>query len=143
MAPLHIQPELITRSQHGDAKAFDQLVGIAFQHVYNTAYRIVNNADDASDATQEAFIRAFKSVRSYRHDASFSTWLYRIVVNVCLDIIRRKRRDPASASDLHSDTDLPAPAEPLEQSAMPEQTAETRGAPNSARSFRHPRTDLR
>lgn len=126
MAPLLVHPELITRSQRGDAKAFDQLVSLTFQNVYNIAYRMVNNADDASDATQEAFIRAFKSIKSYRRDASFSTWLYRIVVNVCLDIIRRKRRDPASASDLGSDTDLPTGTSPLAQPPMPEQVAETR-----------------
>ncbi len=126
MAPLHVQPELITRSQRGDAQAFDRLVSLTFQNVYNTAYRMVNNANDASDATQEAFIRAFKSIKSYRRDASFSTWLYRIVVNVCLDIIRRKRRDPASASDLESDTDLPTGIGSPDRPPMPEQMAETR-----------------
>jgi RNA polymerase sigma-70 factor (ECF subfamily) len=87
VATLRIEPRLIARAQRGDAAAFDQVVSAAFQTVYNTAYRIVGNADDACDATQETFVRAFRAIRSFRSEASFSTWLYRITINVCLDLL--------------------------------------------------------
>jgi len=57
---------------------------------------MLNNEDDACDATQEAFVRAFNSIRSFRQEASFSTWLYRIAMNVCLDRLRRRGRESAT-----------------------------------------------
>ena len=125
MATLHIEPELIARSQRGDAQAFDEVVGAAFESVYNTAYRMVGDPDDASDATQEAFVRAFKSLKSFRRDASFSTWLYRITTNVCLDLIRRSRRHASSVKSIESaDDDAPAPELP-DDTWMPHEVTET------------------
>ncbi len=74
-------------------KAFDALVDDCYPLIYNSAYRMLNNEDDACDATQEAFVRAFSAIHRFRQDASFSTWIYRIAMNVCLDRLRRRGRE--------------------------------------------------
>ncbi|MBM3498713.1 MAG: sigma-70 family RNA polymerase sigma factor [Armatimonadetes bacterium] len=61
---------------------------------YATAYRLIGDADAACDATQEAYVRAYSSLHTFRGNSSFSTWLYRIVVNVSLDVLRRRTRAP-------------------------------------------------
>lgn len=85
---------LIERSRRGDQAAFDTLVRRYERQVYNTAYRLTNSYDDASDIAQEAFVRAWNNLKSFRGDASFSTWLYRIVTNVFLDERKRRRSRP-------------------------------------------------
>jgi len=69
------------------------------QKVYNLALRLSRNPEDASDLAQEAFLRAFVSLRDFRGDCAFSTWLYRITFNVCRDEARRRRRHPAVSLD--------------------------------------------
>ena len=89
----------IERSRGGDLKAFDQLVRRYERSVYNTAYRLSNSHDDASDIAQEAFVRAWNNLKSFRGDSAFSTWLYRIVTNVFLDDRKRKRARPHISLD--------------------------------------------
>jgi len=81
---------IIRRCQEGDTSSFDLLVKQYYALVYNSAYRIMGNREQAADATQQAFIRAFRSLKSFRGEATFSTWLYRIVTNVCLDQMRQQ-----------------------------------------------------
>ncbi len=76
---------LIQRCKDGDVGAFDELVRHFEKRVFNCAYRIAGNYNDASDISQEAFIRAFNSIQTFRGDANFTTWIYRIVTNVYLD----------------------------------------------------------
>lgn len=76
---------LIQRCKDGEINAFDELVKRYEKRVYSFAYRIAGNPDDASDVAQEAFIRVFHSVGTFRGDANFTTWIYRIVTNVYLD----------------------------------------------------------
>jgi RNA polymerase sigma-70 factor (ECF subfamily) len=86
------QPEeklLIERCKRGDIAAFDLLIRQYEKRVYNFAYRLSNNQDDAEDVAQEAFIRVFNAVGTFRGEANFSTWLFKIVTNVYLD--ERKR----------------------------------------------------
>ncbi|MDO8682953.1 MAG: sigma-70 family RNA polymerase sigma factor [Armatimonadota bacterium] len=87
--------ELVLRAQKGDLKAFDELVLRHNQRVYILARRILGNHEDALDVHQEAFLRAWKSIRKFRGDSEFSTWLYRITVNSCLSRkrIREQSRD--------------------------------------------------
>jgi RNA polymerase sigma-70 factor (ECF subfamily) len=85
---------LIEQSRQGDQGAFDTLVRRYEKQLYNTAYRLTGSYDDASDLAQEAFVRAWNNLRSFRGDASFSTWLYRIVTNVFLDERKRRRARP-------------------------------------------------
>lgn len=94
MAASDEERRLIEQSRQGDQGAFDTLVRRYEKQLYNTAYRLTGSYDDASDLAQEAFLRAWNNLRSFRGDASFSTWLYRIVTNVFLDERKRRRARP-------------------------------------------------
>lgn len=83
---------LAREAANGDRKAFDQLVLKYEKKIFNLAYRICGNYDDASELAQEAFIKAFKSIGSFRADSEFGTWLYRITLNVCYDFIRKNKK---------------------------------------------------
>ena len=82
---------LLERSKAGDVAAFEILIEAYQKKIFNLAYRIVGNYDDAGDQAQEALIRIFKSIANFKEQSSFSTWVYRITTNVCLDEIRRKK----------------------------------------------------
>ncbi len=87
---------LIEAAARGELPAFNQLI-LAYQGLaYNLAYRILGNGDAAADATQEAFIKAYRSLGQYR-GGSFKAWLLRIVTNVCYDQLRSLQRRPASS----------------------------------------------
>lgn len=87
--------ELIQYAQKGDLDAFNRLV-LAYQDmVYNQAYRVIGEPDAAEDATQEAFISAYRKIHTYR-GGSFKAWLLRIVTNACYDELRRRKRRPTT-----------------------------------------------
>lgn len=86
------EDQLVKRSLHGDIQAFEQLVLEYQSKIYSLAYRYMGNEEDAYDMAQECFIKAYRSLRSFKGDSSFGTWLYRIASNVCLDELRRKKR---------------------------------------------------
>ena len=96
---------LIAAAGKGDARAFNQLV-IRYQGIaYNLAYRILGDEDAASDATQDAFVSAFKAMPRFR-GGSFKAWVLRIVTNACYDQLRARRRRPTSSlDDLEGDAD--------------------------------------
>jgi RNA polymerase sigma-70 factor (ECF subfamily) len=77
------------RAQQGDAQAFSRLVELHSKPVYNLCYRMLGNAEDAEDASQEAFIRAFRAIRRYDPSRKFLTWLLSIAANYCIDQHRR------------------------------------------------------
>ena len=83
---------VIQRVQRGDVNAFESLVTAYEKNVYNLALRMTGSPEDAEDMAQEAFIKAYNSLPSFRGDSKFSVWLYRIVSNVCLDFLRKKNR---------------------------------------------------
>ncbi|MCX7599544.1 MAG: sigma-70 family RNA polymerase sigma factor [Armatimonadetes bacterium] len=83
---------LIERFQAGDRRAFDALVRSHYRRAYNLAFRILGDPEKATDATQDAFVRVYKGLPNYRYSSAFTTWLYRIVVNVSLDLARRSGR---------------------------------------------------
>lgn len=88
----------------GDINAYELLVKEYEKNVYNLALRMVGNSEDAADMSQEAFIKAYNSLTSFRGDSKFSVWLYRIVSNVCLDYLRsRGRRQTVSLSAENDD----------------------------------------
>lgn len=76
---------LIQRCKQGELEAFNELVARYEKLVFHVAYRLSGNYDDANDVAQEAFIRVFNSIGTFRGDANFTTWLYRIITNVYLD----------------------------------------------------------
>lgn len=90
-----VDENLVQRCQEGDLDAFDQIVEEYSQKVYNLTYRMIGNPADASDLSQEVFVRVYRSLNNFRGESSFSTWLYRIATNVCLDEIRRRNRKSA------------------------------------------------
>ncbi|MGF1451944.1 MAG: sigma-70 family RNA polymerase sigma factor [Opitutales bacterium] len=81
----------VERVQAGDVAAFDQLVRRYRERLYSVMYNMVGNREDAADLTQDAFIRAFRSIRRFRRNASFYTWLYRIALNRATSHLRRHR----------------------------------------------------
>jgi RNA polymerase sigma-70 factor (ECF subfamily) len=86
--------ELVARSIGGDLESFNQLVLRWERPVYALAYRVIGREDDARDVCQETFLRAFRALRGFKGQAKFSSWLYRITLNLCRDWIRRQRRAP-------------------------------------------------
>ena len=85
---------LIDKSRRGDMAAFDKLVKGYERTIYNTAYRLSGSYDDASDIAQEAFVRAWNNLKSFRGESAFSTWMHRIVTNVFLDDRKKETRPP-------------------------------------------------
>ena len=89
----------VSRVLAGDLSAFEELVAAYEKQVYNLALRMTDNAQDAEDMAQEAFLKAYRCLPQFRGESKFSVWLYRIVSNVCLDFLRgQKRRSAASLS---------------------------------------------
>ena len=84
--------ELVSRYRQGDQQAFELLVKRYQRKVYSLAFGIVHNADDAMDVSQEAFVKVHRYIDKFQGSASFYTWLYRIVVNLCIDHLRRAGR---------------------------------------------------
>lgn len=85
---------VIRRVCAGDTDAFEALVTAYQKQVYNLALRTVGNEEDAADMTQEAFLRAYRSLGSFRGDSKFSVWLYRLTTNICIDFLRSRGRRP-------------------------------------------------
>ena len=83
---------LIRRAQSGDENAFEKLLLEQQKSVYNLCLRMVKNPDDALDLSQEAFNRAWRALEQYQLDAAFSTWLFRLTSNVCIDFLRKQKR---------------------------------------------------
>jgi len=98
MADYDIQ-DSIKRVKAGDFSAFSRIVSDYRQMVFTIIFRIVNNREDAEDITQEVFIKVFKSMDSFKEEAEFSTWLYRIAYNTTLSEIRKRRIVFASLDD--------------------------------------------
>ncbi|HEY5055433.1 MAG TPA: sigma-70 family RNA polymerase sigma factor [Acidobacteriaceae bacterium] len=98
--------ELIREAQRGERTAFDALVRRYDQAVLRLALHMLGNEQDAQDVHQEAFLKAYRHLGNFRFECSFYTWLYRIVTNLCLDQLRRRksrREDPATIVDAHGD----------------------------------------
>jgi RNA polymerase sigma-70 factor (ECF subfamily) len=98
--------ELIREAQRGERSAFDSLVRRYDQSVLRLALHMLSNEQDAQDVHQEAFLKAYRHLGNFRFECSFYTWLYRIVTNLCLDQLRRRksrREDPATVLDASGD----------------------------------------
>lgn len=104
----------------GDANAFETLVLEYEKNVYNIALRMTGNSEDAADMTQEAFIKAYNSLQSFRGDSKFSVWLYRIVSNVCLDFLRSRNRRPTVSLSVEDDDGEDAQLDVADESQSPE-----------------------
>ncbi len=87
-----VSRELIDACRRGDRQAFEELVERTHRQVYTLAYRLVGDRQEAEDVAQEAYLRAYRSLRGFRGDARFETWMYRIVSNVAMTHLRRRKR---------------------------------------------------
>ncbi len=92
--------ELVKRAQRGNTPAFEELVKRYEQKVYNIAYRMLGNEEDAKDALQDTFLRVFRFIKKFKAESSFYTWLYRITTNVCLTRLKRKTKKEKYTSSL-------------------------------------------
>lgn len=103
--------ELIRRSQAGDPAAFEQLIFRYDRNVLAIAARFTQNADDAKDIYQESLIRVYKGLGGFEHKSEFTTWLYRIVTNVCLTFREKKRKQNTVSlqeDEEEAGTDIPS-----------------------------------
>src|SRR5437667_8695572 len=107
--------ELVARSIRGDADSFNELILRWERPIYALAYRVIGREQDARDVCQETFLRAFRALKGFRGQAKFSSWLYRIALNLCRDWVRRERRTPVVQAPEGVDLmDLAAAREPSE-----------------------------
>jgi RNA polymerase sigma-70 factor (ECF subfamily) len=83
---------LVARAKAGDAEAFDELMALTQRRVVSVAWRMLGNEADARDAAQETFLRVYRNLDRFKPEQSFEAWLYRITVNVCYDVGRKRRR---------------------------------------------------
>jgi RNA polymerase sigma-70 factor (ECF subfamily) len=95
--------ELVDRARGGDADSFNQLIARWERPIFALAYRVIGREEDARDVCQDAFLRAYRGLAGFKGEAKFSSWLYRITLNLCRDWIRKQRRAPVS--QMPEDTD--------------------------------------
>ncbi|MCI2058511.1 MAG: sigma-70 family RNA polymerase sigma factor [Oscillibacter sp.] len=123
------EQEWVAAARRGDPDAFESLVLLYEKRVYSLALRLCSNADDAQEAAQEAFFSAWRGLPDFRGGSSFSTWLYRLTSNACIDLLRRERRHRSAAgpslNDEELNLELPDPAPAPEERA---ESAELRAA---------------
>jgi len=96
-----LEPDLVKRARKGDLDAYDELVKRYQERIYATVYHMTSNHEDANDIAQEAFIKAFQALKSFRGGSSFYTWLYRIAVNKTINFLKQRRnKNHFSLNDL-------------------------------------------
>src|SRR5271154_7621015 len=99
-APEH-ESELVVRARKGDLQAYDELIKRYQERIYATIYHMTSNHEDANDLAQEAFIKAFQALKSFKGGSSFYTWVYRIAVNKTINFLKQRRnRVHMSLNDL-------------------------------------------
>jgi RNA polymerase sigma-70 factor (ECF subfamily) len=115
-----VPAHLVERCRAGDEDAWAKLVEVTYREVYSLCLRILRNPDDAAEATQDAYIKAWRGLRSFRGDAQFTTWLYRVAANAAISRLRSRKR--------RWDRETRAEDEALQQIPAPTSTEEIAGA---------------
>jgi RNA polymerase sigma-70 factor, ECF subfamily len=98
-----LEHRIVKRAQKGDRMAFAELVELYKDKLYNLGYRMMGNPQEAEDVAQEAFLRAFANLGSYNNSHKFSTWIYRIATNLCIDRMRKKKADYSLDAEVPGD----------------------------------------
>lgn len=124
------EQKLIKKCMNGNLDAFDELIEKHEKTAYNLALKMLKNPEDAMDVSQEAFIKVFRSIKTFNFESAFSTWLYRIVTNTCLDFLRKRSTNvysidnPIQTDDGEIERDIPddsdTPEELLEKKLIKE-----------------------
>lgn len=118
--------ELVSRARTGDTAAFEQLMLDSQDRVYTLCLRMTGNREDALDLAQETFFNAWRGLSSFQGNSSFSTWVYRLASNACIDFLRkRKRRQQGESPHSLDDEGAPLP-EPADPRGSPEEELERR-----------------
>ena len=121
------EQELVSLAQAGDQDAFAQLVEANQNKIYTLALRMTGNPEDGADLAQEAFLRAWRALPDFQGESGFSTWLYRLASNLCIDFLRReKRRRSALRISSLDDDEGSLPGEIPDRRFTPEQELERR-----------------
>ncbi|MBQ8851048.1 MAG: sigma-70 family RNA polymerase sigma factor [Oscillibacter sp.] len=123
------EKQWVTAAQKGDQSAFEQLVRLYEKRMYALALRMCGNPEDAREAAQEAFLAAWQGLPFFRQESSFSTWLYRLTSNACVDLLRREGRHSCAAGPSLDDEETtlavpdtgPSPQEHLERQELRDQ----------------------
>lgn len=112
---------LIRQVQQGNQDAFAQLLQIYEKPVYNLCLRMTGNAEDAADMTQEAFLKIWRGIEQYKFESSFSTWIYRLTSNVCIDFLRGKKRRQTVSITVEEDQDGSVELDVPDTAPLPEE----------------------
>ncbi|MBQ7778017.1 MAG: sigma-70 family RNA polymerase sigma factor [Oscillibacter sp.] len=117
------EQQLVDAARGGDEAAFEQLVHLYEKRVLALTNRMCRNPEDAAEAAQEAFLSAWQGLKFFRGDSSFSTWLYRLASNACVDLLRREGRHQTAAGPSFNDEE--ANIDVADPAATPHEAAET------------------
>jgi len=112
---------LISQTLDGKTKAFELLVREHQKNVYNLALKMVGNPDDAFDISQDAFLRAYNSLSTFRGESRFSVWLYRLTSNICLDHLRKQKRRNTVSLTVGDEEDESTELEIMDERPQPEE----------------------
>lgn len=116
--------ELVERAKGGDQTAFGELVVRYQNKIYTLCVRTIGDRDEGADLAQEAFFKAWQAISSFQGESSFSTWLYRLTINVCLDAMRKRSRRQSIDGAISLDDDEQTWQEPADFSQEPQQRLE-------------------
>ena len=107
--PTELHTELVERCQQGDRTAYRELYDSFKNRIYSTAIRMLNDMQDAEEATQDVFVKVYKGIGNFRSDSALSTWIYRITATTCIDYMRKKKkfRSHVSIDDEETTVTLP------------------------------------
>lgn len=115
---------LLTKAQDGNVQAFEELTSSYYTKVYNICYRMLNNSEDASEQAQETFIKVYKNIKKFKGNCSFSTWIYRIATNVCLDYLRKNKNKKDISLEQNTFEDIKVKDRLISNNLGPEKVAE-------------------
>ncbi len=115
--------QCIRKAAQGDVAAFEELVVRYQGQVFNLCLRMTADAEDAADLTQEAFVKVWKSLDTFQFDAAFSTWLYRLASNCCLDFLRSKKRRPTVSLTMETEEEDEQTLDVSDDAPTPEEAA--------------------
>ena len=120
------EQELVTRAKAGDDEAFAQLMRDNEKRIYNLTLRMTGNPDDAMDLAQETFLNAWRGLNFFKGDSAFSTWVYRLASNACIDHLRRKKRRQDISAPMPVDEEDNSQPDIPDERFQPEQELERR-----------------